>query len=380
MRGVSAALIALAALVPAGCGAKSGGEGAPGGMAPVPVVAVRATQAPLAETITVAGSLAADELVDIATEIDGFVHAIAFKEGERVAQGDVLVTLDQQKLAAAVDKAKADLALADATLARLSKLGSSGAVSRQEVDRAVAEQEVARAQLALARAQLEDAVLTAPFDGTVGARLVSPGQYVTRGQRLTTLISQDPIKAELRVPERYLRELAPGQRLALTVAAYPGTTFEGEVYFVAPQIEPASRTALVKARVPNPDGRLRHGMFANLTLIVTVREDAIVVPEAALMWDADKATVFVIDERQQAQIRSVEPGVRRPGLVELVRGIAPGDAVVTEGMQKLRPGAPVKARFEAIPEDLLEAVPDANPQGRLLTDPTQLFQSPGRDG
>jgi membrane fusion protein (multidrug efflux system) len=136
--------------------------------------------------------------------------------------------------------------------------------------------------------------------------------------------------------------------LDVQVAAYPQERFRGSVYFVDPMVSPSTRTVLVKARVPNPDRRLRAGMFANVALILQVRPRAVVIPEAALLLEGEQASVFVV-EQQAAQRRPVTPGIRMAGTVEIVRGLSRGELVVVEGTQKLAPGAPVEAREDARP-------------------------------
>lgn len=319
---------------------------APAGPPAVQVVGYRSRISPLAQTLSLVGTLAANEAVEITSEIDGIAEKILFDEGESVKAGQILIEIDSGKLKASLDKAQADLQLAEATRQRFEGLGTSGAVSRQEVDRSVAEFEAAKAAVALAEEQLKEASISAPFDGVMGARYVSPGQFVVRGQPLSSLISQDPMKAEVRVPERFLSQLAAGQTVQVRVAAYPEETFTGEVYFIDPQIDEETRTALVKAKVPNGAGKLKRGMFATLELIVTVRENAIVVPETALLWNGDVASLFVVGEAGEVELRQVRPGIRQAGIVEIIEGLSEGETVVVEGTQKLGPGSFVQVRYE----------------------------------
>jgi membrane fusion protein (multidrug efflux system) len=129
----------------------------------------------------------------------------------------------------------------------------------------------------------------------------------------------------------------------ITVAAYPGRTFGGEVFFIAPFVEAATRTALVKARLPNPRMELKPGMFANLDLTLKLKEQAIVIPETSVMASGDRTIIYVLDQQDVAQARPVKLGIRQAGLVEIVNGLQPGERVVAEGLQKIRPGGKVKA-------------------------------------
>jgi membrane fusion protein, multidrug efflux system len=164
----------------------------------------------------------------------------------------------------------------------------------------------------------------------------------SRNSTLTWLVDLDIVKVEVKVPEKYLRQLKVSQPLAFTVAAFPDEKFHGEVYFISPQIEEGTRTALVKARIPNSEGKLRGGMFASLDLTLQLRDSAIVIPEPALMSNGDSFSIFVVDEKATAQIRSIEVGYRLAGKAEIVKGLNAGEKVVVEGLQKLRPGSAVK--------------------------------------
>lgn len=338
------------ALVASACAQQEAGPGPGGGQRPpTPVVGFEAQQGPVADKISLVGNLAANESVQISSNVDGFIAAIAFEEGQSVAKDDTLVTLDQAKLRAEKDRAQADLQLAETTLERYRSLDASGAIAKQEVERVVAEHAAAQADLNVAKENFDDTMITAPFDGIMGARLVSPGQFVQRGMVLSTLISQDPMKAEFRVPERFLKQINIGHKVDVTLAAFPDETFSGEVYFVDPQLDERTRTVLVKARIPNPEGRLRRGMFANLDLITTVKENAVLIPESALMWKQDNAMVYVVDAQGAAEMRPVRTGIRQAGFVEILSGVAAGDTVIVEGFQKIGPGAPVAVRIEERP-------------------------------
>ena len=340
-------MIALACAVAAsGCGKQGGaGGGPPGGMA-VHVVGFAAKRQPLEESISLVGTVMANEAVELRSELDGTIEEIDFEEGQPVTKDQVLARIDQKKLQASMAEADARLQLAKSTLERYTALAESRAVSQQEVDQAQATYETDKATLDLMQAQLEDAVVRAPFDGIIGERRISAGQYITKGTTITSLIDPDPMKAEFRVPERYIAQIAAGQPVQMTVAAYPDETFSGKVYFVGPEVEESTRTVLVKALVPNGEGKLRSGMFANLRLVMQIRKDALVIPETALIVQGQHTIVFVVDERNTVQPRPVKPGARLAGLVEVVDGLRAGETVVIEGTQKLGPGANVVVRFE----------------------------------
>lgn len=335
--------IAIAAFFTAGRGHAQGGF-------TVKVVGFKAEARDLSETISLVGTLQANEVVEIKSEISGTIEGVYFTEGDAVKQGDLLIEIDKKKIQAGYVQAEADLKLAQTTVDRYKALIESKAVSQQEYDQATAAFESAKASLDLVNEQLKDAAITAPFDGVMGQRLVSVGQFISQGASLSYLVSQNPIKAEFHVPERFLGEVEKGQKISMKVAAYKEEVFSGELYFIDPQIDALTRTALLKAYVPNDDGRLRSGMFANLDLIVNVKTGAIVIPETALITKGDTVLVYKVKDDQTVEQQAVTPGVRKEGVVEITSGLAPGDVVVTEGHQKLGPGATVEVRFEDLTE------------------------------
>ena len=159
---------------------------------------------------------------------------------------------------------------------------------------------------------------------------------------ITTLVDLDTVKVEVSVPERYLSQVQVGLGVGFKVAAFPGETFKGEVYFISPQLDAGTRTALVKARIANPGGRLRGGMFANLDLALELRKLALVIPEPAIMNNGDTTMVFTVNAQNKAEMKPVKVGLRLAGRAEILSGLTAGDRVVVEGVQKLRPGAPVE--------------------------------------
>ena len=342
-RSMSARPLIGALLLLAGCGQADGGGQAEKAMV-VPVVVYTSQRQPVEEAVSLVGTLEANETVEIKSELDGRITTIAFEEGQPVRAGQLLVQLDTDKLKASLAEAEANRRLADASRQRYEALAGTDAVSRQELDQAVATAEASRATAELLRAQLRDATLLAPFDGMVGERLVSPGQFVAKGALLTTVVSADPIKAAFRVPERHLSQLRKGQAVDLRVAAYPDELFRGTVIFLDPQVDEATRTALVKAAVSNPEGRLRSGMLATAQLTLRVREQALVIPETALLQQGDVVSVFIVGPDDVVQPRPVTAGLRIPGGIEITEGMTEGERVVVEGLQKLRPGAKVKTR------------------------------------
>ena len=326
----------------------------------MPVVVAEAIQKPVSESLTLVGTIAANESVEIKAETDGIVQEILFEEGQPVTNGQWLLRLDDTKLAATLAEAEASLRLSTLTFDRAKQLYQDKLVSQQEYDQAAATFDRTRASVDLMKRQLKDARVAAPFAGTVGARQISPGQVISKTTLLTTLVDLDPVKVDFYVPERFLSQVQTGQRIEITVAAYPGRKFSGDVYFVAPQLDEATRRAQMKSRIANPEGLLKPGMFANLELTLELRPNAIVIPEIAVLWDGDVARVFVVKAsptNQTVELRKVELGVRTPGEVEITRGLQSGEWVVTEGLQKVVPGGPVRVSTPSAETNAAASVP-----------------------
>ena len=346
-------LTIIAAGIAAGC---SGGGGPQGGFA-VQVVVEKAKQQPINETIPLVGTLAANESVELKSEVDGKVERINFREGQRVKAGHVLFVIEGAKLAAQVGQAEAQFNLSQANLKRSEALVQNQTISKQEYDQAVSRYQSDKATLELVRQELSDATIRAPFSGTIGARLVSPGQVVAKGTKLSTLIDSNPMKVEFTVPERYAGKLKKGLKVGVKVAPHPGQEFQGRVYFVSPEVDSQTRTVLVKARIPNKKGKLSPGFFANLDLRLGVIEKAVIVPESALMKQADQVQLYVVSNEKSAELRTVQTGIRLEGLVQIVEGVAPGELVISEGNQKVRPGAPVSYEMDPSMETGVEESP-----------------------
>lgn len=333
-------MAALASLNLVGCGKKSA---APARAAMVvPVVAAQAVRQPVTEKLSLVGTLVATESVEIKSEIDGLVEQIHFEDGQRVTKGDLLVVLDDSKLKASVAEAEAQFALSESSLKRSRTLIEERLISAQEFDPVAATYHINEAILNLRRELLRDARISAPFDGTIGVRQISPGQAIAKTTGIATLVNLDPVKVEVSVPERFLSDLRIGQNLHFTVSTYQTETFTGEVYFIAPQIDANLRTTLVRARVPNREGKLKPGMFVNVDLILNVRANAVVIPEIALVPQGDTVHVFVVDAESKAQMRPIRVGLRFDGQVEILDGLTGGERVIVEGFQKTTPGGPVK--------------------------------------
>lgn len=335
------ALVALAVL--SACKKPDAAKAAgPQTMPPTQVVAVEARRESVAESLSLVGTLTANEWVEIKAELEATVVEIGFDEGKPVTKGQLLFRLDESKLTTALAEAEVNLKLSKVNYDRAQQLLRDKTISQQEFDQLASRYESMQAAIAVRQRELKDTKIHAAFAGVMGARNVSSGQVIKKDTVLGQLVDLNPVKVEVSVPERFLSLLKLDQTIELRVAAFPGRTFKGQVYFIAPQVETSTRTALVKAKIANSDFALKPGMFANLDLTLQLRADAVVVPEPAIMVNADRATLYIVDKDMNAQIRPVKLGVRAAGVVEILSGVEAGQLVIVEGVQKVRPGAKVK--------------------------------------
>jgi len=331
---------AQAAAAGAQGGGKGGGPGGPGAPAGVAVEAVKVALQPMPQAITAVGSLRSDESIVVRPEVAGRISAIRFQEGQRVAKGATLILLDPAINQAEVQQGRANLKLAQSKYDRAVDLARSNFISGQAKDEAENNLRVAEAGVQLAEAKLAKTEIKAPFSGIIGLRVVSVGDYVKEGADVVNLESIDPLKVDFRVPEIYLKQVKVGQSLQVQLDALPGKTFEGSVYAVNPLVDAAGRSIVIRAIVRNPDTSLRPGMFARVRLITRDEKEALVVPEQAIVPQGDEQFVFRVVDGKANRVK-IDVGQRRDGVVQVLKGLAPTDVVVTAGQLKIREGTPI---------------------------------------
>lgn len=296
------------------------------------------------------GNARANESVDVTSKTSNVVTAVSFGDGERVKRGQVLVQLDDAQARADVAAAEAAVAESERLFNRSRELMATEALSKSQFDQLEATLKANRARLAAAQARLEDTVIRAPFSGRVGLRRVSVGTLISPGAVITTLDDTSVIKLDFSVPENFLSTLREGLAVRATAPAFPGRTFAGKVASIDSRVDVNSRAVTVRALLANEDGALRPGMFLNVSLANDER-DTLVIPEQALTPEAERQFVFVVADGR-AQRREVRIGSRRPGSVEVLAGLKPGEQVVVEGTQKVRDGSPVRATEIAADNEL----------------------------
>jgi membrane fusion protein, multidrug efflux system len=327
-------------------GAAKGGAPGAGSPAPITVEAMPVAQVPMPQSITAVGSVRSDESVTLRPEVTGRIAEIRFREGQQVTKGAVLVKLDDSVTKADAEQAKASLWLAKSKSDRAAELHQKGFVSAQAKDDAEGGLRVAQATLQSAEARLAKMEIRAPFSGVIGLRQVSVGDYVKDGQDMVNLEAIETLKVDFKVPETFLRQVQVGQTMQLTLDAVPGKTYEGRVLAINPLVDAAGRSIVIRAQIRNTNASLRPGMFARVRLITDEKVDSLVVPEQALVPQGEDQYVFkVVDDR--AQRTRIEIGQRRDGRVEVLRGLAANDMVVTAGQLKIRDGTMVKLASSA---------------------------------
>jgi membrane fusion protein (multidrug efflux system) len=330
-------------------------SGPPGGFA-MPVEAAKVSVETVVQSIPAVGSLRSAESVVISSEVAGRVSKLNVNEGTAVTKGTVLVEISSEVYEAELAQAEARLTLSRRNYDRALELQKQGAGTVRALDEASSNLRNDQAALELAKAYLGKTKVVAPFDGVLGLRKISVGAYVEAGTAIVNLEAINPVKVDFRIPEVSLANLYVGQAVDVSLAAFRGKTFHGEVIAIDPAADMMGRSIMVRAQIPNPDGQLKPGLFAQVNLIVEKRNDAKLVPERALMPVGDNQFVYKIVEGKATRTQ-VRIGIRQEGRVEIVEGLGPEDSVVTDGQIKLADGMPVMVLNAAPP-------PGAGPNGQ----------------
>jgi membrane fusion protein, multidrug efflux system len=338
-------------VAPGKTGAKGGepgkGAGGPGAAPPVEVVVLKPVS--LQEDLQAVGSLRSNESVILRPEVAGRIAAIGFKDGQPVRKGQLLIGLDATLNEAEVAQYRAEYDLALSNLKRSEDLAQQKFISSSARETAASNAQVAEARLKLAQARLSKMQIVAPFDGVVGIRSISLGDYVKDGTDLVNVEDVRNLKVDFRLPERMLSQIRVGQPVEVVADALPNEKWQGQIEAINPRVDQNGRSLEIRGRLDNASGRLRPGMFVRVRVIVGERSEALMVPEQAIVPAGDDFFVFrAVDGK--AQRVQVKTGVRREGQVEIVQGLSAGDAVVVSGQQRLgRDGQTLRVVTDAQP-------------------------------
>jgi membrane fusion protein (multidrug efflux system) len=336
--------------------------GPPGAGGPVTVEVGKVEQITLTDDVLAVGSLRSRQGVMLRPEVSGRISRLGFESGQRVRRGQLLVQLDDTLQQAQLKQAEAQASIARTNLQRSRELLAQNFVSASSVDQNGAALQVAEAQVALAQAQASRMRVLAPFDGLAGIRKVELGDYVKDGADLVSIEDISSMAVDFSLPERYLARVRTGQPVEVTLDALPGKRFNGRIEALDSSVDADGRALLVRAMVENPGALLKAGMFARPRVVFEVREGALVVPEEALVPQGARQFVFTVVDGPGGQkvSRRVEAqvGMRLPGKVELLGGVAAGDVIVTAGQSRLLRGDALPVRVV----DLAKPAPGTPPR------------------
>ena len=323
------ALAFSAALAACGASGQEKGRDRP----PPLVKAEAASTMRFVDRIEAVGTAVANEQVTLSSPVTERITRLNFDDGSFVRRGQVVAVLQQGQEAAQLAEVQARARQAEQQLGRISQLKNRGFATRADYDVQVAAAAAARAQGQQVRAQMSERVITAPFSGWVSLRNISAGAVVNQGTPIATISDVSTIKLDFPVPETVLATIRPGQTIDAVSAAYPDQPFRGTIHTIDPVVDPATRAVTVRARIPNPDRRLRPGMMLRVG-IETAPRNSLSVPELAIVGEGERRYVFVLDG-DKAKRTEVRTGLRLGGRVEILAGLRPGQRVVTEGVVKV---------------------------------------------
>lgn len=323
------------------------GAGATQAWAPAVEVA-RVEVVRLTDDTQAVGSLRSRQSVVLRPEVSGRVTQLNFRDGMRVRKGQLLVQLDDQLQRAQVQQSDAELSIAQANHKRNQELAAQNFISQRSVDESAANLQVAQARLALARASAARLRIVAPFDGIAGIRSVNVGDYLKDGADVVNIEDMDAVFVDFRLPERFQSRIRRGQQAGVELDALPGRKFSAVIQAIDPLIDANGRSVGVRGCIDNRQLQLRPGMFARINAVFSERDNALVIPEEAIVPQG--ALQFVVkvignadQENRATQRVQVKVGMRSPGRVEILEGLTAGDTVVTAGHQRvLRDGTPVR--------------------------------------
>jgi membrane fusion protein (multidrug efflux system) len=297
----------------------------------------------LENRISSTGTLEANEEVQLRSEMPGRIISISFEEGTLVRKDQILVKINDQELQAQLKKLQLEKNLAQDDVYRKQKLLELKAVSQEEYDKSANQLGIIDAQIELLKSQIAKTEIYAPFNGMIGLRHVSPGEYVSSSTPVALLIQGDPIKIEFSIPEKYRDKLKKGTPIRFTVEGVD-STFTGKVFAFEPKVDPSTRNVTVRAICPNPQNLLVPGSFAKVMIVLESIPGAMVIPSEAIIPQLNGEKVFV-SSQGKAVSRIVTTGIRTEREVEVTGGLAPGDTVILTGLLQIREGMDIRIKL-----------------------------------
>ncbi|OKP03731.1 efflux RND transporter periplasmic adaptor subunit [Xenorhabdus thuongxuanensis] len=314
---------------------------------PIKVALAEVKETHLPKILHGVGELEADKQVYLAAETSGRVTNITFKSGQYVEQGQLLVQINDRVEQAELGRLQAQWRNTDKLYQRTNKLFTSKVVSTSELDKALAERDMALAAIRQTEALIAQKTIRAPFSGIIGIQQVQVGQYLHAGDAIASLVDAKKLKLNFSLDEQTSPNLSIGQSVNVLIDAYPNQNFPARINAIDPLVG-KSRTVQLQAILDNPDGKLKAGMYANIQVVRQENTPVLTIPETAVTYTAYGNTVFIAqgtvqDPKQPMTVKrvSVDVGQSWNGLVEIQKGLAKGEIVVTSGQLKLHDGIPV---------------------------------------
>lgn len=314
-----------------------------GAAPPVSVIVAAATQESFVDDIEALGTLKANESVALTASVTETIRALHFDDGDRVEAGQTLVEMASAEEQAQLKESRALEREAASQYRRVQSLATQGTAAQSLLDERNREWQTARARLIAIESRLEDRLLKAPFAGVMGLRNISVGALVEPGDLIATLDDDSQLKLDLTVPSVFLATLKAGIPVVAKTRAYGDRLFHGEIHAVDSRVDPITRSVTARVLLSNNERLLKPGLLMQVTLHKNPRQ-ALAIPEAALMPQGRKQFVLIADPDNgghKVRRQAIRIGTRRPGRVEVIDGLQPGDLVITHGTQRARPGQPV---------------------------------------
>lgn len=336
---------------------------------PQTVSTIPAAMSPWQTTLQSIGSFNAVEGANLSAQVQGIVQKIGFQDGQDVKKGDLIVQLLADQQIATLQQYQATMANAQIAYDRDSKLIKANTIAQSQVDSDLATWKAAQAQVASQQALIDQYSIRAPFDGHLGVRLVSLGQYLSAGTAVVTLQSLDPIQFDFSMPQQALSQLKVGQTVTATVDAYGNQTFDGKITAISPLVDSQSRNITIRATFDNHDRKLLPGMFGNVSVVVGDPQNYISLPQTAVTINPYGNVVYIVTDKGKgpdgkpqlvANQKFVSTGQARGDQIAVTKGVSAGDVVVTSGQLKLNNGSPVIINNDVQPSNDPNADP-ANP-------------------
>ena len=326
--------------------------------APIVVSSLKAPEEIWQRRIHAVGSFAAVQGVTITNELDGLVVGIPFEAGAPVAKGDLLVQLDLSTEQAQLASAQAAADLSQINLQRSQGLRSQNTNSQSDLDAAEAQARQTSASVEIIRAAIAKKTIRAPFAGRLGIRQISVGQFIKGGTAIVSLQALDPLYANFSLPQQELADLKSGQAVQVTVDTYPGAVFDGTINAINSKVDDSNRNVQVQATIANADERIKPGMFGGVEVVLPRQDKFVTLPQTAISYNPYGNSVYIVESKGgpdgvvlTVRQQFVQLGDRRGDQVAVLKGVKPGEEVVTAGQLKLRNGTAVQINNAVNPDN-----------------------------